>query len=123
MPAPAPAPVFAPVSMELYGSLQDVLLTKGYLEVFDERPVPRRVQFVRFACGEPRLARLVRVEIETPQGKRSFTPSGASECLNLCFDVPPCQRITARLIRGRHVDPAALDDPFPSVFVALELLG
>lgn len=114
----------APVDLELYGSLEDVLINKGYLEVFDERPMNRRVQFVRFACGEPRLARLVRVEIETPAGKRSFTPAQASECLNLQFDVPANHRLTARLIRGRHVDATALDNPFPkNVFVALELLG
>ena len=113
----------APVSLELYGSLSDVLLNRGYLEVYDERPVARRVQFVRYACGSPRLARLVRVELETPQGKRSFTPEDASECLNLIIDLGPSERLTARLIRGRNVDPAALESPFPDAFVALEVIG
>lgn len=113
----------APVSLELYGSLSEVLLKRGYLEVIDERPVARRVQFVRYACGSPRLARLVRVELETPQGKRSFTPADASECLNLSFDLAPSERLTARLIRGRNVDPLALEDPFPDAFVALEVIG
>lgn len=113
----------APVSLELYGALSDVLIKKGYLEVFDERPVARRVQFVRYACGSPRLARLVRVELETPQGKRSFTPTDASEVLNLVFDLAPSERLTARLIRGREVDPAALETPFPDAFLALEVIG
>ena len=113
----------APVSLELNGSLSEVLLTKGFLEVFDERPVARRVQFVRYACGSSRLARLVRIELETPQGKRSWTPEDASECLNLVIDLAPSERLTARLIRGRNVDPAALEDPFQDAYLALEVIG
>lgn len=112
-----------PLCLELYGSLAEVLLRRGYLEAYDERPVPRRVQFVRYACGDARLARLCRIELETDKGKRSFLPLDSSESLNLCFDVEAGERLTARLIRGRNVDPAALPEPFPDVFIALEVIG
>lgn len=112
-----------PVSLEIYGSLADVLVRRGFLEAFDERPIPRRVQFVRYGCGEPALARLVRIELETSKGKRAFTPQDASDELNLIFDLAPGERLTARIIRGTHVDPAALPEPFPEAFVSLEVIG
>lgn len=114
---------FYPLTLTMNASLREVLLDRGWVETHDERPVPRRVQFVRYACGSARLARLVRIELETPKGKRSWTPEDERETINLVFDLEPGERLTARLIRGTTVDPNALDDPFPEAFISLEVIG
>lgn len=113
----------APLCLTLSGALSDVLLVRGYLEAINEDPQARRVQFVRYFCGDARLARLVRIELETSTGKRSWTPIEMAESLQLEFDLAPGERLTARLIRSEAVDTDALPEPFPSCFVRLEVIG
>ena len=110
------------LSLELVGKLGDVLVSKGFLELMDERPVWRRIQLLRYACGDEAFARLVRLVIETPNGVRRITPKGGIDELYLDVLVPPRDRLKVRLERG-DVDAGALPAPFPPIDVRFEVIG
>jgi hypothetical protein len=110
------------LSLELVGTLGDVLVNRGYLELVDERPVWRRIQLLRYACGDEAFARLPRLVLETPSGKRRITPRSGTDELYLDILVEPRQRLVVRLERG-DTDPAALPSPFPDVDVRFEVIG
>lgn len=110
------------LSLELTGALGEVLLTRGYLEAVDERPVWRRVQLLRYACGEDLFARLVRLVVETSTGRRVITPRSGNDELYLEIWAEPRERLVVRLERG-DVEVAALPSPFPDINVRLEVHG
>jgi hypothetical protein len=108
------------LSIELVGKLGDVL-SKGYLEQIDERPIWRRIQLLRYACNSS-YARLVRLVIETASGTRRITPRGPDDELYLDLLIPPRERLRVRLERG-PVEPLGLPSPFPDTDVRFEVHG
>lgn len=110
------------LSLELVGKLGDVLVSRGFIELLDERPVWRRIQLLRYACGDEAFARLVRLIVETPSGVRKITPRSGNDELYLDVLIPPKERLRVRLERG-DVDVAALPSPFPPIDVRFEVIG
>lgn len=113
----------SPLSLELVGSLGEVLAGSGAIQAIDSARGWRRLQVVRYFCDSA-YARLVRLVLSTPSGgEHRWTPRSGNDELYLERLIPEGEPFTLRIERASGVDVQALPTPFPAVDVRFEALG
>lgn len=123
-PAAPVAPDLAPIQLSVSGILQTLLRGVGFLE--GEFQTNRRsvIQGIRYYCGDPAWARIVRVELQFPNGLvETLTPKGDSDEWQIWRPIDQQQRFKARLVLSPTVNPGAVPVIADPAAVLLEIFG
>jgi hypothetical protein len=115
---------FAPIQLSVSGILQTLLRGVGFLE--SEFQTNRRsvIQGIRYYCGDPAWARIVRIELQFPSGLvETLTPAGDSDEWQIWRPIGGQQRFKARLVLSPTVNPGAVPVIADPATVLLEVFG
>lgn len=114
----------APIQLSVSGTLQTLLRTSGFLEAEFQTNRRSVIQGIRYYCGDPLWARIVRVEIYFPSGMTvPLTPASDSDEWKLWRPIESQQRFKARLSLNPSVNPAAVPATADAAALLLEVFG